>query len=175
MAKRLPLSDVCTNIGRMSEDIIEAEPLALLAELDGVLDKLRTTDLTVLSGRQLIDFTRSWERFTRRSVTVQHAAVAELDARRSAGETGHASTAALLGDLLRINPGQARRRIRDAAEFGPRRGLSGEPLPPVLPQTADALTDGSIGIEHARAISDLVVFAEHMAPSAAEQEPGSRP
>ena len=35
----------------MSGDIIEAEPLALLAELDGVLDKLRTSDLSVLSGR----------------------------------------------------------------------------------------------------------------------------
>ncbi|HEU5007449.1 MAG TPA: DUF222 domain-containing protein, partial [Jatrophihabitantaceae bacterium] len=61
----------------------------------------------------------------------------------------------LLTALLRLDPGQARRRIRDAAEFGARRGLSGEPLPPVLPQTADALVDGAIGIEHARAISDL--------------------
>jgi hypothetical protein len=139
----------------MSGDTIGAEPLVLLAELDGVLDKLRAADLTVLSGPQLLDFTRDVERHVRRTVTVQHAAVAELDARRSAGDTGHHSTAALLCDLLRIDPGQARRRIRDAAEFGPRRGLSGEPLPPVLPQTADALADGAIGIEHARAISDL--------------------
>ncbi|HEU5008690.1 MAG TPA: DUF222 domain-containing protein [Jatrophihabitantaceae bacterium] len=139
----------------MSGDMHGAEPLALLAELDGVLDKLRATDLSVLSGPQLLDFTRGWERHARRGVTVQHAAVAELDSRRAAADTGHASTAALLTALLRLDPGQARRRIRDAAEFGARRGLSGEPLPPVLPQTADALVDGSIGIEHARAISDL--------------------
>ncbi|HEU5008752.1 MAG TPA: DUF222 domain-containing protein [Jatrophihabitantaceae bacterium] len=139
----------------MSGDIIEAEPLALLAELDGVLDKLRATDLTALSGPELLDHTRGLERFARRIVTAQHAAVAELDSRRAAADTGHANTAALLTALLRLDPGQARRRVRDAAEFAPRRGLSGEPLPPVLPQTAEALVDGAIGIEHARAISDL--------------------
>ncbi|HEU5007367.1 MAG TPA: DUF222 domain-containing protein, partial [Jatrophihabitantaceae bacterium] len=139
----------------MSGDMHGAEPLVLLAELDGVLDKLRATDLTALSGPQLLDFTRDVERHARRTVTVQHAAVAELDSRRAAADTGHASTAALLIALLRLDPRQARRRVRDAAEFGARRGLSGERLPPVLPQTADALVDGVIGIEQARAISDL--------------------
>jgi hypothetical protein len=139
----------------MSGDIIEAEPLALLAELDRDLDKLRAADLSVLSGPELLEFTRDVERFVRRTVTVQHAAVAELDTRRSAGETGHHSTAALLCDLLRLDPGQARRRIRDAREFTTRRGLAGEPLPPVLPQTAAALEAGEISVEHARVISDL--------------------
>jgi hypothetical protein len=139
----------------MSGDMREAEALVLLAELDAVLDKLRATDLSVLTGPQLLDFTRGWERFDRRGVTVRNAAAAELDSRRAAAETGHHSTVALLTDLLRIDPAQARRRVKDAGEFGPRCGLSGEPLPPVLPQTADALADGVIGIEHARAISDL--------------------
>jgi hypothetical protein len=146
-----------------------AEPLVLLAELDGVLDKLRATDLTVLSGPELLEFTRDVERHARRTATVQHAAVAELDSRRTAGDTGHACTSALLIDLLRLDPGQARRRVRDAAEFGARRGLSGEPLPPVLPQTAAALADGVIGIEHARAISDLF---EHIPGRDAETEQG---
>jgi hypothetical protein len=139
----------------MSGDTIEQEPFALLTELDTLLSKLACTDLTALAGPQVLEFTRQVERVVRRTVTVQHAAAAELDARHAAAETGHHSTVALLTDLLRIDPGQARRRVKDAGEFGPRRGLSGEPLPPVLPQTADALADGTIGIEHARAISDL--------------------
>jgi len=61
---------------------MQAEPLALLAELDGVLDKLRTSDLSVLSGPQLIDFTRGWERFARRGTTVRHASAAEGPANR---------------------------------------------------------------------------------------------
>jgi hypothetical protein len=85
-----------------------------------VLSKLRAADLTALTGPQVLEHTRGLERLARRTVTAQHAAAAELDARRCAGETGHASTTALLVDLLRIDPGQARRRVRDATEFGPR-------------------------------------------------------
>src|SRR5690348_2170847 len=111
----------------MSGDIIEQEAFALLTELDALLDKLAGTDLSTLTGPQLLELTRGWERHTRRGVSVQHALVAELDSRRAAADTGHASTAALLGDLLRINPGQARRRVRDAGEFTTRHGLAGEP------------------------------------------------
>jgi hypothetical protein len=139
----------------MSGDMIEQEPFALLTELDALLSKLASADLTVLPGEDLLAFSHEVERFARRTATVQHAAVAELDSRRAAAETGHHSTVALLSDLLRIDPGQARRRVRDAGEFATRRGLSGEPLPPVLPQTACALADGQISIEHARAISEL--------------------
>ena len=98
----------------MSGDMREAEALVLLEELDVVLDKLRATDLSVLTGPQLLDFARSWERFDRRGVTVRNAVVAELDSRHAAAETGHNSTVALLTDLLRIDPGQARRRVKDA-------------------------------------------------------------
>ena len=139
----------------MSGDMIEPEACALLAELDALLDKLASTDLSTLTGPQLLELTGGWERFTRRGVVVQHALVAELDSRRAAADTGHHSTAALLSELLRLDVGAARRRVRDANEFTTRAGLAGEPVPPVLPHTAQALRDGTIGIEHARAISDL--------------------
>ena len=40
--------------------------------------------------------------------------------------------------------------------FGERRALTGEPLEPVYPATADALSAGQIGSEHAAAIADTV-------------------
>ena len=111
----------------MSGDMIEPEACALLAELDALLDKLAGTDLSALTGPQLLEFTSGLERFTRRTVCVQQAAVAELDSRRAAADTGHHSTAALLSELLRLDPGAARRRVRDANEFTTRVGLAGEP------------------------------------------------
>lgn len=133
----------------------EPEALALLGELRCMLDKLAATDLTALSSGAVLEFVREWERLKRRGTAVDHAAVAELEARHLGAEKGLHSTAALLADVVHLNPGQARRRVQDALDFGPRRGLSGEPLDPIRPLTARALADGTISIEHARAVSDL--------------------
>ena len=40
--------------------------------------------------------------------------------------------------------------------FGARRGLTGEPLDPILPSTAEALADGAIGPHHAAAVAETV-------------------
>src|SRR5581483_422699 len=111
--------------------------------------------LTGLAGDELLEFAREWERLKRRGSVVDHVVVAELDDRQACVEHGRGTTAALLSDLLRLDPGQARRRVHDARDFGPRRGLSGEPLEPIRPLTARALGEGTIGIEHARAVADL--------------------
>ena len=83
---------------------------ALLEDLNRALDKLTSTDLSTLTGEQLLRFTSAWERHKRRGTVLDHASVAELDSRHTAGEKGLRSTAALLGELLRLDPGQARRR-----------------------------------------------------------------
>ena len=44
-----------------------------------------------------------------------------------------------------ISRAEASRRIKEAADLGPRHGLSGEPLPPVLAATAAAQRDGALG------------------------------
>jgi hypothetical protein len=146
----------------MVTDTVEPEALALLGQLDTLLTKLAETDPTTLSGPQLLDFTRSWEQFHRRGAAVTNIAVAELDARHAAADTGHHSTAGLLSDLLRIDPWEARRRVKDAGEFGPRRGLTGEPLPPLLPEVSVARAAGQIGVGHARAISNLFHDLAHV-------------
>ncbi len=58
----------------------------------------------------------------------------------------------VLADRLHITPGEATRRIAEAADLGPRRALTGEPLPPLLTGTAAAQRDGTIGAGHVRVI-----------------------
>ena len=154
---------------RMTTAVPEA--LALLSELDCLLDKLTATDLSALPGDELLDFARAWERLKRRGAVVDHAVVVEVQSRHLEADKGLHSTAALLADLLRLDPGQARRRVSDARDFGPRRGLSGEPLEAIRPLTARPLTAralaaGSIGIEHARSVADLFDHIPAQTPEA---------
>ncbi|MCA2246151.1 DUF222 domain-containing protein, partial [Mycobacterium sp. WUMAC-067] len=43
---------------------------------------------------------------------------------------------------------EAGRRVTEAADLGPRHGLTGEPLPPVLAATAAAQARGELGAGH---------------------------
>jgi hypothetical protein len=52
----------------------------------------------------------------------------------------------------RISPREARRRIADTEQLGPRRALTGELLEPRLTSTAAAQARGEIGPEHVRII-----------------------
>ena len=57
-----------------------------------------------------------------------------------------------LADRLRITRGEARRRVAEAADLGPRRALTGEVLPPLLTATAVAQRDGSVDPAHVTVI-----------------------
>ncbi|MGZ6780729.1 MAG: HNH endonuclease signature motif containing protein, partial [Mycobacterium sp.] len=54
--------------------------------------------------------------------------------------------------LLRISKKDANRRIKEAADLGPRSAMTGEPLEPVLTNTAAAQRRGRIGAEHVQII-----------------------
>jgi hypothetical protein len=54
----------------------------------------------------------------------------------------------VLADRLRIRRGEAARRIAEAADLGPRRALTGEPLAPRLEHTAAGQQAGAISREH---------------------------
>jgi hypothetical protein len=59
----------------------------------------------------------------------------------------------LLTALLRITPGEAKARLAQARDLGPRRALTGEPLEPILPATADAVREGAISTGHVTVIA----------------------
>jgi hypothetical protein len=90
------------------------------------------------------------ETFRRQLPAVEHAMVNQLT-RAEPSELGGKLPAAL-ANRLRITRGEARRRIGEAADLGPRHALNGEPLEPVLPATAAAQRAGDLGAGHLRVI-----------------------
>ena len=62
------------------------------------------------------------------------------------------STSALLQGLLRLSPYEAKQRVEATRACGPRATLTGEPLPPLHPQLADAQAAGLVSAEHIKVI-----------------------
>src|SRR6185437_12081254 len=81
---------------------------------------------------------------------------AELNGRNAPATFGYPGLAQLLAARLRYSSADARKRAKAVERFGARRALTGEALEPVYPTTAEALSDGSIGSEHAAVIADTV-------------------
>ncbi len=118
------------------------------------------------SVSQKVAVLRRVEGLRRRLATVDHALINDVDA-ADVHSLGGPDVAALLVRELRIAPGEARARVRAAADLGPRRMGSGAVVGPVFPTVAAAMADGQISVEHAavirRAVDALpgLVEAEH--------------
>jgi hypothetical protein len=117
-----------------------------LTPLSAAVDSLLVSDLGRLSQDELLDAVRGMESESRRLAAVQHRLTAEVAARNVAGELKYRDTASLLSAVLLLTRSQASERVHAAEALEPRASLLGEPLPPVLPATASALTKGTIGV-----------------------------
>jgi hypothetical protein len=144
-----------------------------LATLSAAVDSLLEADLARLSQDEMLDVLRGFEVESRRIAAAQHRLVAEVAARNVAGELRYRDTASLLSAVLLLTRSQANDRVNAAELLGPRASLLGEPLPAVLPATAQALSDGSISPAHTGVIRGLVrelpapVREEHQATAEA--------
>jgi len=127
-----------------------------LAPLSAAVDSLLEADLARLSQDELLDVLRGFEVESRRIAAAQHRLVAEVAARNVAGELKYRDTASLLSAVLLLTRSQANDRVNAAELLGPRTSLLGEPLPAVLPATAQALTDGAISPAHTSVIRGLI-------------------
>ena len=96
---------------------------------------------------------------------VEQRIVARLAAEADPKALGATSLANALATRMRISPREARRRIADTEQLGPRRALTGELLEPRLTSTAAAQARGEIGPEHVRIIRKffdaLPVWVDH--------------
>ena len=138
-------------------------------QLADALDQLLSVDLTAASRDELLSLARGVEVQRRRLPVADHAVIGELQSRGVAGELGCPSTAVLLSQLLVIARGEAAERVKAAADIGPRRTLTGQPVDPVFPLVAEAQAEGAISDRHAAVIRRTVhhlpvaVRAEHEA------------
>jgi hypothetical protein len=127
-----------------------------VARLSTVVDELQGLDLTSLPGDDVLAVLRDLEVQKRRLATVDHALIAEIDSRGLAHEHACRNTAALLTQLVRVSPAEATGRVRAAADLGPRRGLTGQVLPPVFAGVAAAQAAGTISTAHARIVTATI-------------------
>ena len=127
---------------------VDVEASQVLAELAGALDALSELDPQTLTQGDRLAVLREVEAFVRRIPAATHGLVNELVADHVPGAFGGINPPDVLADALRITRSDARRRIRDAAELGPRVTLSGDRIEPVLAATAMAQRAGTAGCDH---------------------------
>jgi hypothetical protein len=127
-------------------------------EIVEVLDALRAAhkrarDLTfdVLTTPERLAVLENLEQMRRGQPAIEHALINQLAQQADATELGGKLPSAL-ADRLRISRAEASRRVHEAADLGERKALNGEPLPPVLPATAEAQRNGDLGPGHVTVI-----------------------
>ena len=141
--------------------VLTAELEALLAEsLDG-------------SAADRTEAAFVWETFKRRCAAMDHRVVGSL-AEVPIEELGESSLTSALSTLLRISAAEANRRVKEAKDLGPRSSMTGEPLEPMLLNTAAAQWRGEIGAEHVKIIrrffKKLPGFVDYDTREAAEAQ-----
>jgi len=118
-------------------------------------DEVRSS-LPELDDDAVLDLIRGVENASRIVYSVLLDAFAEVDSRQLAAQAGFRNTASLVGELVHLSKTEARLRAEQASKLGARRGLTGEPLAPQLPETAAALAAGEIGPAHTRVITEVM-------------------
>ena len=112
--------------------------------LEAFADRLCELTFDVQSTPELLRARESLQRIVGKLRVPGHGLVNQLAARATPEELG-GSLGQALADRLRITKPEADRCIAEAADLGPRRALTGEPLAPVLAATAAAERDGRVG------------------------------
>jgi hypothetical protein len=135
---------------------------AALATLDAAFDAVAALPLEALTHPEQLTVIARLETLQRRSPAVAHRLINSLAAQASPAELGGTSLADVLATRLRISRTEARRRIADAEDLGPRAAISGEPLAPWLPATAAAQQSAQLNSEHVRIIRN---FFDHLPAS----------
>lgn len=136
----------------MSADAVQGTIAALRAACDG----LAALPVDALTKPELIHALDELETLTCQLPSQSHRMLARLQAETTAKEMGAKSWRDVLATRWRISASEAGRRLGEAAQLGPRRTLTGDPLDPELPCTALAQAHGSINREHIKVVCDAM-------------------
>ncbi|GAA4298631.1 HNH endonuclease signature motif containing protein [Mycobacterium paraffinicum] len=119
--------------------------------LRAVVSRFQGHSYEALTNPERLHLLEVLECETRRLQVPSHQLINQVGEQADSAELGGKLSWAL-ADRLHITRGEASRRIAEAADLGPRRALTGEPLAPVLPATAAAQRSGAIGGDHVAVI-----------------------
>ncbi|BCZ20519.1 HNH endonuclease signature motif containing protein [Mycobacterium senriense] len=133
--------------GIIDRDAITAAFDALDAAVEGVAD----LSFDALAPRECLALLERSERVRRRLPVAEHKLINQVARQATPAELGGKLSHALAERML-ISRAEAARRIREAADLGPRQGLTGEPLAPALAGTAARQRAGQLGAGHVAVI-----------------------
>jgi hypothetical protein len=129
------------------EDIQEA-----FDNLDAALAAVLALSFDVLTATERQRLLARLESHRRRLPVAEHPLINQLAAESAPETLGATTLTEALTTGLRISETDARRRIGEAEDLGPRTALSGESLEPRLPTTASGQAAGLIGGENVKVI-----------------------
>ncbi len=129
---------------------------AAIAAMRAAHDQLAGLPVDALTKTELVAALDELETLSCQLPTQRHRMLARLQAESTAKEMGAKSWREVLSTRWRISTSEARRRLEEAAVLGPRRTLTGQPLPPQLPGTAIAQAHGLINGEHVTVVRETM-------------------
>jgi Domain of unknown function (DUF222) len=127
--------------------------LAAVTRWEQAQAELAKLSFTALTAPQVVAVQTRLENGYRSQPAVDHKLIHQLISQSTPTELGANSWPTVLSDALHISKGEAKRRITQAELLGPRTALTGETLPPKLPNVAAAQARGQIGAEHLKVIT----------------------
>lgn len=121
------------------EEIVE-----VFDALDAALDGVGGLSFGALTPRECLALLERCEKARRRLPVAEHQLINHI-ARQAGPEELGGTLSHALADRTLISRAEASRRIKEAADLGPRHGLTGEPIAPVLAATAARQRAGELG------------------------------
>ncbi|WP_422746151.1 DUF222 domain-containing protein [Mycobacterium sp. WMMD1722] len=136
-----------------------ADLQSALRRWDAARAELAAFAFDTLTTTEKLALVEHVERAQRQDLALSHTVLAAFATDADPLVFGERSLRTVIATRLHIDPTDAGRRLKDAEQLGPRRSFTGQPLPPALPATAEALARGDIGARHIaeirKAIRDL--------------------
>ncbi|MDT5115903.1 MAG: hypothetical protein QOE30_1642 [Mycobacterium sp.] len=136
----------------MSSALLDREVFTAKFEvLDTALEDVLGLDSEMLCTPERLALLERYEKVRRRLSAGEHPLINQLAQEATPEELGGKLSHAV-ADWTLTSRAEAGRRVREAADLGERRALTGEPLPPILAATAKAQRAGKLGTEHVAVI-----------------------
>ncbi|TMS51504.1 HNH endonuclease signature motif containing protein [Mycobacterium sp. DBP42] len=136
--------------------VMQAGAVQAVAGLRAAFDVFAACDFASLNRGELLAVLDEYETLTCQLPSPLHRLLAQLQADTTPREMGAKSWNEVLRVRWRLSTAEASRRLGQTAALGPRRTLTGEPLPAVLPVVAAAQAAGLINPDHVTVLRDAV-------------------
>ncbi len=127
-----------------------------MAGLRAAYDAFAACDIGAQTSADLLSAMDQLEVLRCQLPTQEHRILAQLQVETTPRDMGAKSWADVLATRWRISTSEAKRRLEEAAEMGPRRAVTGEPLAPLRPAIAAAQAAGLVNGEHVKVIRETL-------------------